>query len=279
MAEDDEDGPRPSRIGRGSPRSGRGDAATRRTPRGDATEPAAPEHPDRGTAPRAGHETPDASDASHQRSARPTSRPRQARRSAGPRQAALGHAGHGTPHAGPSETTGSSASEGPPASQPPATPGRTTPAHPPTRRLGIAAARRALVPSAVPAQRAGHGLAAADSAPAGTVGVDAERVESEPRRRFAVTRRPRFRYTARAAVLSLVICGLAVTLAYPLRQYATQRSQLDRLRRQNQAQQAVVNALAREAAQWNDPDYVRIQARIRLHMVLPGETGYVLTGQ
>jgi cell division protein FtsB len=104
-------------------------------------------------------------------------------------------------------------------------------------------------------------------------------VVADQRRRVSravAARRPRFRYTARAAVLVLVLCALAVTLAYPMRQYVSQRAQINQLRKQNEQRQQVVDTLQQQVARWNDPDYVRIQARIRLHMVLPGETGYVL---
>jgi cell division protein FtsB len=88
----------------------------------------------------------------------------------------------------------------------------------------------------------------------------------------------RTRYTARAAVLLLVLCALVLALAYPLQQYFSQGSQIDQLKQQNAQRRAEVDQLRQELARWQDPDYVRIQARLRLHYVLPGETGLRLLG-
>ncbi|NUP50720.1 MAG: septum formation initiator family protein [Catenulispora sp.] len=88
----------------------------------------------------------------------------------------------------------------------------------------------------------------------------------------------RTRYTARAAVLLLVFCALVLALAYPLQQYVSQNSQIDKLKRQNSEKRAEVDRLRQELERWQDPDYIRIQARSRLHYVLPGETGLRLLG-
>ena len=88
----------------------------------------------------------------------------------------------------------------------------------------------------------------------------------------------RTRYTARAAILMLFVCALVLALAYPLQQYFSQSSQIDQLKQQNAEKRARVDQLTQELARWQDPDYVRIQARLRLHYVLPGETGLRLLG-
>ncbi|GAA2036760.1 hypothetical protein GCM10009839_42260 [Catenulispora yoronensis] len=88
----------------------------------------------------------------------------------------------------------------------------------------------------------------------------------------------RTRYTARAAVLLLVFCALVLALAYPLQQYFSQSSQIDKLKEQNAQKRVEVDQLRQELERWQDPDYVRIQARSRLHYVLPGETGLRLLG-
>src|SRR4051794_22914652 len=68
----------------------------------------------------------------------------------------------------------------------------------------------------------------------------------------------RTRYTARAAVLLLVFCALVLALAYPLQQYFSQSSQIDKLKRQNAQKRAQVDRLRLELERWQDPDYVRI---------------------
>ncbi|MEY9926943.1 cell division protein FtsB [Catenulispora sp. GP43] len=88
----------------------------------------------------------------------------------------------------------------------------------------------------------------------------------------------RTRYTARAAILMLVLCALVLALAYPLQQYFSQSSQIDQLKQQNADKRAEVDQLEQQLAQWQDPDYVKIQARLRLHYVFPGETGLRLLG-
>ncbi|HTL24619.1 MAG TPA: septum formation initiator family protein [Mycobacteriales bacterium] len=82
--------------------------------------------------------------------------------------------------------------------------------------------------------------------------------------------------TTRAAVLGLVVCGLVVSAALPLREYLSQQSQIAGARARNAQQQARVDALERQLQQWRDPAYVKAQARTRLHFVMPGEYAYVV---
>lgn len=85
--------------------------------------------------------------------------------------------------------------------------------------------------------------------------------------------RPRF--TGRAAVLALVVCTLVAALAYPTRQFVAQRAQIDAQRGQADHARQRVRRLRREKARWQDPAYVRAQARERLHYALPGEVPFV----
>jgi len=77
-------------------------------------------------------------------------------------------------------------------------------------------------------------------------------------------------------VLGLVVCGLVVRAALPLREYLSQRGQIASARAKNAQQQARVDALERQLQQWRDPAYVKAQARTRLHFVMPGEYAYVV---
>jgi cell division protein FtsB len=88
----------------------------------------------------------------------------------------------------------------------------------------------------------------------------------------------RSRLTGRAALLALTVCVLVVALAYPTRQYIAQRSQIAEQRRTAQQARERVQQLREEEARWSDPEYVRTQARARLHYVMPGETGYTVPG-
>lgn len=82
--------------------------------------------------------------------------------------------------------------------------------------------------------------------------------------------------TARAAVLAAVLCAVAVTLAYPLREFLSQRSEISRLEQQQRDGVRSVAAMERANRQWLDPEYVKAQARQRLHFVVPGETAYAV---
>ncbi|WP_225845267.1 septum formation initiator family protein [Streptomyces sp. HPF1205] len=88
----------------------------------------------------------------------------------------------------------------------------------------------------------------------------------------------RNKLTGRAALLALVVCALVVALAYPMRQYVAQRSDIADQRKAAQRAKERVEQLRQEKARWQDPDFVRAQAREHLHYVLPGETGYSMAG-
>ncbi len=73
-----------------------------------------------------------------------------------------------------------------------------------------------------------------------------------------------------------VLVVLAILLAPYVRPWLAQRSQISAQQRQVSQLQQQVDALAQEQQRWQDPDYVRAQARQRLNFVMPGDTGYVL---
>ena len=82
--------------------------------------------------------------------------------------------------------------------------------------------------------------------------------------------------TGRAAVLALVVCVLAISLAYPLREYLAQRGDIGGIRSRVAEQEKSVADLRAQEKRWQDPAYVERQARQRLHFVMPGETSYVV---
>ncbi|MFI1357219.1 septum formation initiator family protein [Streptomyces sp. NPDC020898] len=86
----------------------------------------------------------------------------------------------------------------------------------------------------------------------------------------------RSRLTGRAALLALVLCSLIVALAYPIRQYVSQRADIaDTARERDRARQRV-EQLRDLKARWQDDAYAEQQIRQRLHYVMPGETGYIV---
>ncbi|MFE0252899.1 septum formation initiator family protein [Streptomyces sp. NPDC059010] len=86
----------------------------------------------------------------------------------------------------------------------------------------------------------------------------------------------RSRLTGRAALLALVLCSMVVALAYPIRQYVSQRAEIADLRRQKEEAAERVEQLRDRKARWQDDAYAEQQIRERLHYVMPGETGYIV---
>lgn len=89
-------------------------------------------------------------------------------------------------------------------------------------------------------------------------------------------RRPRF--TGRAAVLVLVLAVLTVSYASSLRAYLQQRSHIGDLKAQIAEREASINDLEREKRRWDDPAYVKAQARARFGYLMPGEAGFEVIG-
>lgn len=88
------------------------------------------------------------------------------------------------------------------------------------------------------------------------------------------------RLTGRAALLAVVICAIALSLAYPVREYIAQRQQIDQLLAEQQTMSAQVKALQEQDSRLSQTWYVEQQARDQLHMCFPGEQCYeVFSGQ
>ena len=83
-------------------------------------------------------------------------------------------------------------------------------------------------------------------------------------------------FTTRAALLGLVLCGLVLSAAVPLREFLDQRADIRRLESAQAEQRRHVTALTEQERLLRDPAHVRRLARERLHYVLPGETAYVV---
>jgi cell division protein FtsL len=86
------------------------------------------------------------------------------------------------------------------------------------------------------------------------------------------------RLTSRAAVLAVVICAIALSLAYPVREYISQRQQIDQLVSQQQEMLAQVKHLQSEQARLSDRSYIEQLARQELDMCFPGAQCYVVEG-
>jgi cell division protein FtsB len=82
--------------------------------------------------------------------------------------------------------------------------------------------------------------------------------------------------TRRAALLALVVCALALSIAVPLHTYLSQRDDLRAQMLQQEALRAQESRLEQREAQLADPAQVEAEARTRLQYVLPGQTPYVV---
>jgi cell division protein FtsB len=84
--------------------------------------------------------------------------------------------------------------------------------------------------------------------------------------------------SGRTFSLVAVFFIFALVLAPPIQHYFTQRAQINSLRAQVDGDRAALEAARIELTRWQDPDYVKAQARERLHFVMPGERQYIVTG-
>ncbi|MDQ2707682.1 MAG: septum formation initiator family protein, partial [Actinomycetota bacterium] len=82
--------------------------------------------------------------------------------------------------------------------------------------------------------------------------------------------------TRRAAVLALVVCALALSVAVPLRNFLGQRQELSRLQAEQRRLTVQVEALHQERDLLRDPEAMAREARSRLGYVRPGEIPFVV---
>ncbi|WP_134717151.1 FtsB family cell division protein [Saccharomonospora xinjiangensis] len=82
--------------------------------------------------------------------------------------------------------------------------------------------------------------------------------------------------TRRAALVAIVVCALAFTIAVPLRTYLSQRADVAAQEREVAELEAEVERLENRRDELNDPAQVEAEARRRLRYVMPGETPYIV---
>lgn len=87
----------------------------------------------------------------------------------------------------------------------------------------------------------------------------------------------RRRKSGRDFVLLAIIFVFTLTIAPPIKHYFTQRAQIQALKSQVASDRAELDKARAELQLWKDPDYIKSQARERLHFVLPGERQYIVT--
>lgn len=77
--------------------------------------------------------------------------------------------------------------------------------------------------------------------------------------------------------LAVVLFLLSWMLAPPTQRYFAQRAQINAVKAEVSANNQALTEAARQLQLWKDPEYIKTQARERLHFVLPGERQYIVT--
>ncbi|MEU4833267.1 septum formation initiator family protein [Streptosporangium sp. NPDC023615] len=85
--------------------------------------------------------------------------------------------------------------------------------------------------------------------------------------------------TGRAAILAIVVCAIAMSLAYPVREYVVQRRQIAHLEQEKAREIAAIKALDDRLRQSRDPGFIKRVGRERLFYCAPGEKCYVVMGK
>ena len=84
------------------------------------------------------------------------------------------------------------------------------------------------------------------------------------------------RRNGRATALGLILLCLMLAYAYPVRLYLTQQAQIQALQTAQAAQRAEIKSLDQQSQEWNDPAFIKAEARARFFMVPLGTKTYVV---
>lgn len=84
--------------------------------------------------------------------------------------------------------------------------------------------------------------------------------------------------SGRIFAVAAIFFMLALFLAPPIKSYFVQRAQISALQSQLASDRTALEEARKKLTLWQDPDYIKSQARERLHFVMPGERQYIVTG-
>ena len=85
-------------------------------------------------------------------------------------------------------------------------------------------------------------------------------------------------FSGRMLALAVVMIAITIMLAPTVKIFFEKRAEIAALQADISAKQSEQNDLRRQVSRWQDPNYVKQQARDRINMVMPGETGYWVFG-
>ena len=86
-------------------------------------------------------------------------------------------------------------------------------------------------------------------------------------------------FSGRLLVLAMVTLVITVLLAPSVNTYLHQRSDIAALEAEIAAQKETSRDLEAQLDRWEDPNYIKQQARERIFLVMPGETRYLVKGE
>ncbi len=112
--------------------------------------------------------------------------------------------------------------------------------------------------------------------------ASAPAVTAKPSQKTPVSSRtlvPERTFSGRMIVLTLVTLVVISFLVPTVRTYFQQRAEISELEAEIAAEQQLQNELETDLARWDDPEYVRQQARERINLVMPGERRYHVIGE
>ena len=107
-------------------------------------------------------------------------------------------------------------------------------------------------------------------------------VQAKPSTKTPVSSRslvPERTFSGRLIVLTLVTLVVISFLVPTVRTYFQQRAEISQLEADIAAEQQLQAELETDLSRWEDPDYVRQQARERINLVMPGERRYHVIGE
>jgi cell division protein FtsB len=85
-------------------------------------------------------------------------------------------------------------------------------------------------------------------------------------------------FSGRMLALAVVMIAITIMLAPTVKIFIDKRAEIAALEADIAASKADQDDLKRQVSRWQDPNYVKQQARDRINMVMPGETGYWVFG-
>ncbi|MDI3330426.1 MAG: septum formation initiator family protein [Micrococcus sp.] len=114
--------------------------------------------------------------------------------------------------------------------------------------------------------------------PSGTRASGQGRPASVAARPAVVEPVPARNFSGRSVALLVVLFVAAVLLAPTLRVFLDQQAELRAVQEDIATQQEEQRELTAQIARWDDPAYIRQQARERFNLVMPGEKAYMVIG-